>query len=694
MRELSHVLQFELLKSARKRMEKYIPSIVGAWLSGTYDRDRPVARAANDGITSFLDTEEKVLSFWRRCQPQILAYAQEAIKETPQTLSDERNISSDDVQAKYDRVTGDSMSLVVNLLIKLDDNHIQKHQEAYDTFLSGNKTLWGFITSNDAFLRRTTAQLLSICLDKQSQIIEGDLGIISHAFISEGLHSTQNSSSLLFLQALNKLTQKFPAVWSTAYKGKKSSLERFRQFVEKGSQGGPSEYWQILTSLIKNLPESVLPKDLGGAVGLLKSYRHGISNREETRTNAPVAWAGYLEVVRQLRSGLSNTSDLEQLLPVTVFPVFQQFLRPAQEQSSWSIGNSVSLAKAFTMCCLSERSQHQHSLEKEWQRLTELLTTDMLTSLPEQSKDHVKSQTAVIAEAHRWFGLQAEIIKSPELADSVGETVNFLAGPCSSLIVKALEVISTRNGKVYCAAGILEAALRVTPQLVSAASSTQAAIASFMHNEFPKLLNSPSSDYLIPSLFAFGLLLDQEEPVKGIWKIAVHGLVAAPDTSQTTKAIRSLISSQRISELAQEDIYLQDYLQDHISKVVEGQLDEWSVYESAITFDSLSAKTASFIVSVIIQSLGNHNNALRALEYISQKRPQLLRIEVGTYLAVMTRLLLLLKSPDLDTVARTSALKSIIEKADTETLGPDQPSFPILEIIKQNLQNAGPQSLS
>src|SRR5277367_644614 len=112
-------------------MEKYIPSIVGAWLSGTYDRDRPVARAATDGIISFLDTEEKVLSFWRRCQPQILAYAQEAIKETPQTLSDERNMSSDDMQAKYDRVMGASMSLVINLLIKLDDNHIKKHQEEY-----------------------------------------------------------------------------------------------------------------------------------------------------------------------------------------------------------------------------------------------------------------------------------------------------------------------------------------------------------------------------------------------------------------------------------------------------------------------------------------------------------------------------------------------------------------------------------
>lgn len=695
MRELSHVLQYELLKSARKRMEKYVPGIVGAWLSGTYDRDRPVARAANDGITSFLDTEEKVLSFWRRCQPQILAYAQEAIKETPQTLSDERNMSLDDVQAKYDRVMGASMSLVVNLLFKLDDNHIQKHQEAYNTFLSGNKTLWGFIGNNDAFLRRTAAQLLLVCLDKQSQIIEGDLEIISHAFISEGLHSPQNSSSLQFLQALNKLTQKFPAVWSSAYKGKKSPFARLRQFIEKGSQGGPPEYWPVLTSLIRRVPADILPKDLDGAVDLLKAHRNGIASREEARTNTLAAWDSYFDVVQHLRVALSDASDSEQLLRAAVFPVFEQFLRPAPEQSGWTMGNStLALAKAFRTCSLSEHNQFPKFLEEEWWRLAELLTTSMLTSLPEQSMDYPKSQNTVIGEAHRWFGLQAEIIKSPPLADSVDQTVGFLAGPCSSIIVKALEVISVRNGKPHGAAGTLEAALRLTPKLVSTVSSTQEAIASFLYEEFPKLLTSPSSGYLIASMYAFSLLPGQDEPVKGIWRIAVNKLLAAPASLQKTKAVQTLLSSHTISQLAQEDTDLQKYLLDYISKVVQGHLDEWSVYESAIIFDSLGTETAKFIMSVIVQSLGKHDNALRALEFIGRKRPQLLRIEDGTYLAVMTGLLLLLESPDPGIISRTSTLKSIIEKVDTATSSPNKAPFTILEIIRESLENIGPQSLS
>lgn len=699
MRELSHILQYELLKSVRKRMEKHIPIIVGAWLSGTYDRDQPVARAAKDGITSFLDTEEKVLIFWRRCQPQILDYAQEAFKETPQTLSDERGMNSDDMQAKYDRVIGASMSLVVNLLIKLDDSHIQKHQEAYENFLSGNKMLWNFITSNDSFLRRTTAQLLSVCLDKQSLIIERDLDLLSHSFISEGLCSPQTSSSLQFLQALNKLTQKFPTVWSTAYKGKKSSLVKLRQFIEKGSQGGPSEYWLVLTSLIKTIPAGVLPTDLDGAVDLLKAQRSGICSREEVRTNAPAAWASYLEIVQQLRTRLSDANDSEKFLRATVFPVFEQFLRPAPEKSSWSMGNNTStLAKAFRICSISENDQFPKFLEEAWWQLAEVLTTGMLTSLPEQSKDYAKSQTTVVAEAHRWFNLHAEIIRSAELADSppsVDQTIGFLAGPCSSLILKALQTISTRNGKPFGAASALESALRITPNLVSAEHSTQAAIESFLKDEVPKLLTSPSSDYLIGAIFAFGLLSDQEESFREIWKSAVRGLLASPESLQKTKAIHGLISNHSISQMAQEDSHLQKYLFDYISKVMQAHLSEWSVFESAITYDILSTETTGSVVSIITHSMGKGDSSLRALEYIARKQLQLLQVEDGAYSVVITKLLRLTEASDPATKSRATALIDIIKKADTAHTGSDKALPPILEIIKENLETAaGPQSLT
>ncbi|EOO00110.1 putative c3hc4 type (ring finger) zinc finger containing protein [Phaeoacremonium minimum UCRPA7] len=138
-RELSHNLQLELVKSARKRMERRIPRIVGSWLAGTFDKDRVVARAASDGLSSFLNTDEKFLQFWKRCQTQILDFAIEAIQETPDTLSDERSTTADDAEAKYLRVVGGSLSLVLGLLQRLQDTDLEVASDKKASSSLGNK---------------------------------------------------------------------------------------------------------------------------------------------------------------------------------------------------------------------------------------------------------------------------------------------------------------------------------------------------------------------------------------------------------------------------------------------------------------------------------------------------------------------------------------------------------------------------
>lgn len=694
-REISHNLQFELLKSARKRMEKHIPDIVGAWLAGTYDRDRPVARAAVDGITSFLDNENKILLFWKRCQPQILNYAQDAIEETPQSLSDERTVSADDAQAKYDRVIGSSLSLIVNLLLKLKHEDIQKYQDKYEGFLSGNKTLWGFISSKDAFVRRTTAQLMQICLDKQGQIIEKDLELVSHAFIAEGLRASQSGSSLQYLQALNRLTMSMPLAWTTSYKSKKPPLSRLQTFVEKGSQGGPLEYWQTLGQLLIRIPRGVLPSDLDGALDFLNALRGGISNREEVRSNASVAWSSYLDIIKHLGTGMPIDPS-SQLLRAAVFPLFEQYLRPSSETSRWSMGNSSgALAKAFSLCALSENTKF---LVEEWQRLAEALITNMLTSLPEQSKDHSKSQDTVVAEGRRWFGLQAEIIKSARGSESrLASTIQLLDGSSSSIITSALDLIVRRNGKAYGAAGIIEAAVRMTPDLMRVPTAQQA-LDSFYRTDFQKYVTSPSSAYLIASLNSIHQLAHQSDLFEVSWSSAIDNLLSAPDTTNTIDAIRGLTASHSVTSLAQHNKNLQGFLFNNLSSVAEGKSQEWALFESAITFDSLETITAKKLVTVIVQSLENNfydeNAPLRSLEFISQKKSHLLRDDDAVYLTIMTRLLALTETANAETVSRASTLKSSID-AKNESVGQSsRGSSSLLAIIRENLETADLQSLA
>ncbi|OWP03493.1 hypothetical protein B2J93_7511 [Marssonina coronariae] len=691
-RELSHNLQYELLKSARKRMEKYIPKMVGSWLGGAYDRDRAVARAASDGTKSFLDTHAKMIIFYRRCEAPILDYAREALEEKPQTLSDERTMSPDDMQAKYFRVIGSSIFLITNLLSTLDREDILKHQDKYKAVLSGNKKLWSFASCDDAFVRRAVSQLLATSLTKLSLVIEYDLEVISHAFIAEGLNSSQASSAFQLLDVLDILTSKYPQIWTLSYMAKEGPLPRLRNFVEKGSQGGPPDYWTKLGSVVLSLPDGALPSKPDVLCDFLTAYRNGVSKREEARANAPVAWATYFDIAGHFNSLLSSEAVQEKFLPEGIFPVFEQYLHPTLTNNSWAIGSNISTLAKGLRICLSFKDV-KSTLETEWARLEKKFISKILTSLPEQSKDYHTSQNAVIDISRRWFSLLAEVIRSKQ-QDSID-----LIAPSSHRIVKTcLDSIVNRNGKPYSATATVEIALRLAPSVIEISSDTLFALKSFLEVHMTMLVLSPSGPYLVSILHLFRSLPGQEANFKSIWESTIDGLLALPEDSKQSQAIAVLIANDGVSNFAQNNSVLQEFILRGSCKALQGSSDGRNLFEAAVTFNSLMSLTFEQLLDQVLESLhvGNPGleGALKSLEFVSKNRPDLLGGQNNIHVTLITKLLGLTELTSSPIASRATALRSAIEKStiSADSKVPQQSST--IHVIRENLENASPQSLS
>ena len=91
--------------------------VIGAWLAGLYDNDKPVLRSALQSFTRVFPTEEKRSHVWKVYQSSILDFVDDVIlQQTPLTLSDERSVSPDDAEAKYARVAGAALSLFNRIL--------------------------------------------------------------------------------------------------------------------------------------------------------------------------------------------------------------------------------------------------------------------------------------------------------------------------------------------------------------------------------------------------------------------------------------------------------------------------------------------------------------------------------------------------------------------------------------------------
>lgn len=684
-RELSHIFQLELLKSTRKRMERHIPSVVGAWLSGLYDRDRVVARAANDGLSFFLTTPEKVTAVWKKCQRPILEYAIGAIRETRETLSDERSTTAEDSEAKYFRVVASSLSLVLGLLQKLDDSEIEKSREQYDGYFTED-SVWKSITFNDTTVRKTLCHLLFAALNRNLTYTE-DVKV-RQAIVTGGLRTNQAGSALEYVRALTKLTQVHPDIWSSGSE-KKSPLARLQVFIAKGSQGSPSKYWECLDQLLNAIEPSTWTLDTSST--LLTSLKSGVTNREEPRTNTSSAWKCYLDTTKRLLQSLASEDQLV-FGKEHIFPLFEQFLFAVSGRPTGiPLGpNAMSiLVNAYTAAA-DTQPPLSSAFAEEWDRLGALFRANISASLPEVSKEFQTSQDKVAEEGRRWFGLVGLIHSTIQKTDSAppDHTIN----PSFSVISQSISLLQSRNLKPFGAARVIEFALSTSPHLFQGDEWRKISdfLQSVAQQDVTKVIESPAAKPLVSCLSLLGTFSQHKDEFSRLWNTWADAILELPATDARDTAIASLISDRTASGLAGSREDLQQVVVSRTLSSVTNGPGAFDLLTVAVTHGALSELSSQSLVGELVGALDGPpqqlDNSLKALEIQIRGRPQLFSSNAESQVALVGRLLSLTELGNESVSSRASTIRSLLDNHSTSTV-------PVVSILQSSLERADAQSL-
>lgn len=666
-------------------MERRIPNLVGAWLAGLFDRDRVVARAANDGLSSFLTTPEKTNGFWKKCQSQILTFASEAIQETADTLSDDRSTTKEDADAKYFRVINASLSLVLNLLHRIDDNELGKAEADYEHFVS-SPAIWKSITLMDAAVRRTTSQLLLLCLKKQ--LSYADTADCRNAFITGGLKTPQTGSAVEYLTALVALTSSKPDIWNPAAKSKKSPLERLEAFIAKGSQGSRSGYWEALTKLL-----SVIPNDAYAAstsTNTPDAIRQGLQNREEPRTNNTPAWKCYTDSVSRELSRL-DTDQAATFAASQIFPLFEHYIFPvAGKNTSGAGGISVTGLKDLYVSYSSHSTAASASSKQEWERLGEMMCAKLSASLPGVSREYQSSQELVGEEGKRWLQLDSEIHKAISVESQ--EIQDFLSPQSSKIVAHSMVLLESRNMKPFGAARILASALQLTPYIFQDELGTR--ICDFLeeaaNEHIDRVVESPSASTLQACVNAIGTI----DPIKSrfdtIWDLWVKASLSLPPSNDRAKMLGLLVAHDTVSERVRKSTTLQAEIISQGRALATGQSDSWGLFTPAISHNGLDKSSATTLTAEVTQLIEEKpsERALEVLELIIRSMPELLSENEDLHTSLVTQLLALADLNERSPLsAKAAMIRSMMENHNDGQL-------PLVGIIHGNLDHANPQSLT
>lgn len=672
-REFSHQLLIQLINTAKKRIAKRLPAFVAPWVAGAFDRDRRVSKAASDGLSSFLPTKEKEDTFWKSIQTRALDFATEAVRETPDTLSDERSTTKQDAEAKYHRVLGASLCLVLNLLAKGDPSTLRDGLVEYFAV----DALWSVPKADDPFVRRSFYQLTKSALETSPDLLKPSLQKAGRALVVDSLQQNQMGSTTDLLKALVSLTKHFPQVWGT----QKHPLRRLGHFVSKGSQGGSEEYWRTLDQLLSALSGNLPSED--DVSSFLTSTRTGIADRLENRTGRQQAFASYAHVLELFFSTLEPSSNF---LEDNITSLTRQYLHPNPEASVPTPQSPEFIAKAWEVASQHPSAATRQLVRNEWEKLAESFVSRMANSLPEVSEGYQKSQASVASEGERWFSLASAF--ASEKGNNRGTFQDVINDCSTSVLLGALDLLLRRNFKPFGAASVIQSAVRHSPRLcmehdlLSRLFPLDKACA-----DLSALVGSTSLSYIASDLNTYA-----GDRLEDIWNTLVGSAVKlGPNNLATLSAIKVLISVPSTSAFARHSPTVQGFLILTWELFNKGEafvglrdLCEASISLDALTSDSIHAICTNIMDNM--QSSSTHASALTALEMVLRKRPDVIPQDANFQVGLITSLLALAEISDIPVAEKAKALRMLL---DTQPTGP----HPLSRILENHLHEAGPSSL-
>ncbi|KAJ6032053.1 hypothetical protein N7540_002785 [Penicillium herquei] len=692
-RQISHALQGSISRLVGKRILPHLSRVIGAWLAGIYDNDRPVQRSALESFTTVFSTEEKRSNVWKIYQSSTLDFIDDVLlHQTPLTLSDERTVKRDDAEAKYARVVGAALMLFNRILGNSPDDDLKRNIAEIENLL-GSKSLWALCSHEDPFVRRSVYIVLRSAVSREPAWI--DWKLISSAIIGKALSIPQLGSASELSESLLILTASRPQVWTDDYTSKTSASKRLRQYIQKGSEGGLANFWSNLDKLLRLIPREVLAGadktstdqtvNLSSASALTEAFQAGLNSREEPRQNLSTGWKAYIRVAAWLVIVMPQDQRAE-FVEKRLSPLVAQYVRPDIEMAQWSLPSpsAQEICSDFLLTLISHEQSHQ--LEPLWAKLSNNLLEAVKLSSPEQSKDFRSSQDSVCAEARRFLSLEPAVLSrvtdahSELQAQSIFETSNL------SLLESCLEVIRSRNGKPYGAAGVLEECVRNMP---SAAKRSQDLL-NFVQNDVSELLFSPSGDRLI----AIVMECREWDGFASSFDNVVEKAMDLEPEQSNAHILQTLLSNLDFNELG-DQTKLTSLVMRALDKACRGSSSHWQIIASVLQNQTSRGQLMDKIFLSIVEILSQEDNVLdvlHGLSHLGKTVPSAIKdFQNGPNGSKLTgKLLYLTESPSEEVAALTESLI----RSFKETVVGDSSTASKIEILRHELSNATEESLS
>lgn len=479
--------------------------------------------------------------------------------------------------------------------------------------------------------------------------------------------ATELSQSLLLLSSLR------PQIWTDDYTGKSSASKRLRQYIQKGSQGGNSNFWSNLDQLLRIIPQEVLAgadkatADHGitstSAIALAEALQEGLNSREEPRSNLAIGWKSYTQIGTWLAT-LVPQEQKSEFIAKRLSPLVVQYVQIDPELTQWSLPAELAEGTCVDYVSTLATTGQLQELQSLCISLSDGLLEAVKLSSPEQSKDFRESQDSICAQSKRLLGLKSAVLSRVADTEAEPRVSEVFERTSTSLLKGCLEVLRTRNGKPYGAAATVVECVRSLPSVAKKSQDLQ----NFVQNDAPELLLSPSADRLI------SIILECREWdgfASSFENVVERSLALEPEQSNVN-VLQSLLSSLDFNDAEHKD-KLNSLVVRALGKACQGSHAHWPIIIAVLQNKTSHGELMDQIFLSLIEALSSDDkvfDSLHGLSHIGKSAPSSVRVfQNGAHGSKLAgKLLFLTESPSEEVASLAEALvKSLKESGIGDT---------------------------
>lgn len=172
-REAAQLAHAAVVKRAGKRIAMYLKQLAGTWFTSQYDTYPPAASAATNSFNSTFPPW-KMVNAIVHCQCEILLYiSNNIIVHTAQTLSTQKSLTNEEMEAKYERVLTANLQAYSYYFKKVPLDEIDKTLEIHNKILSSSK-FWKLAKHDALPIKTAFFNVLTSIMENAGKLLQNE----------------------------------------------------------------------------------------------------------------------------------------------------------------------------------------------------------------------------------------------------------------------------------------------------------------------------------------------------------------------------------------------------------------------------------------------------------------------------------------------------------------------------------------